>query len=201
MRISGLSERTGVAVATLKYYLREELLPAGTPTGRTQAAYDETHVERVRLIRALTESAGLSLAGVRRVLTALDSSADGGIDLLSTAQEVMLEHEPIATGDDPDDAWTERASALAARCGGTGELVPRLAAQLRAAEAGGVVTSDETLNAYADAAIAIAEADLDSVPADPAGALRQVVVGTLLTDPVLLTLRRIADQGASIRRG
>ena len=49
MRISGLAERTGVPVATLKYYLREGLLHAGTATARTQAVYDTTHVERVRL--------------------------------------------------------------------------------------------------------------------------------------------------------
>ena len=32
MRIGDLAKTTGVPVATLKFYLREGLLPAGTPT-------------------------------------------------------------------------------------------------------------------------------------------------------------------------
>lgn len=49
-------------------------------------------------------------------------------------------------------------------------------------------------------------ATLDDPPAargdllEAAAALRQVVVGTLLTDPILLTLRRVADEGVSLRR-
>lgn len=204
MRISALAERTGVPVATLKYYLREGLLPAGTATARTQALYDDSHVERVRLIRALTESAGLSLAEVRTVLTALDDPPASRHHLLGAAQEVMLAREalrpPADKSDESDDEWSHRARVLAERCGGSRHLVPRLATQLRAASAAGVTLDDASLDAYADAATRIADADLASVPDDPAAALRQVVVGTLLTDPILLTLRRIADEGASQRR-
>lgn len=201
MRISALAERTGVPVATLKYYLREGLLPAGTATARTQALYDDSHVERVRLIRALTESAGLSLAEVRTVLAALDNPPASRHDLLGAAQDVMLAREALrAPADESDDEWSDRARALAERCGGSHHLVPRLATQLRAASAAGVALDDATVDAYAEAATRIADADLASVPDDPAAALQQVVVGTLLTDPVLLTLRRIADEGASQRR-
>ncbi|GMA88788.1 hypothetical protein GCM10025868_40380 [Angustibacter aerolatus] len=45
-------------VATVKYYLREGLLPPGTPTSRTQAQYDEEHVRRLRLVRALLDVGG-----------------------------------------------------------------------------------------------------------------------------------------------
>ena len=37
MRISELARRSGLPVATVKYYLREGLLPAGEPTAATQA--------------------------------------------------------------------------------------------------------------------------------------------------------------------
>jgi DNA-binding transcriptional MerR regulator len=59
VRISELAESTGVALPTLKYYLREGLLMPGTPTSRTRAVYDGTHVERVRLVRALIETGGM----------------------------------------------------------------------------------------------------------------------------------------------
>lgn len=46
----------------------------------------------------------------------------------------------------------------------------------------------------------VAAADLATLPESPADALRQVVVGTMLTDPILLTLRRLALQHESSRR-
>ncbi len=53
MRISELSRTTGVPIATIKFYLREHLLPEGTRTSATQAQYGEEHVSRLRLVRAL----------------------------------------------------------------------------------------------------------------------------------------------------
>ena len=41
MRISELSAQTGVPVPTIKYYLREGLLPEGERSAPTQAAYGE----------------------------------------------------------------------------------------------------------------------------------------------------------------
>ncbi|MYU47619.1 MerR family transcriptional regulator, partial [Streptomyces sp. SID7803] len=52
MRLSELSERSGIATATIKYYLREGLLPPGERLSATQAEYDESHLRRLRLVRA-----------------------------------------------------------------------------------------------------------------------------------------------------
>ena len=46
MRIAELSQKTGVPVPTIKYYLREGLLPAGELTSPNQAHYDDRHVQR-----------------------------------------------------------------------------------------------------------------------------------------------------------
>ncbi|MFC8596767.1 MerR family transcriptional regulator [Isoptericola sp. NPDC057191] len=209
MRISGLAERTGVPVATLKYYLREGLLHTGTATARTQALYDATHVERVRLVRALTDSAGLSLGAVREVLAVLDDPPSTRHELLGAAQRVMLAREEgrqqdrPAPGDGPADGpdpWQARAAELVATrdwCPDDDPLVARLAGQLRAAEAAGIDLPDAYLDALAEGAETVAAADVASVPEDGAGAVKRVVVGTLLTDPVLLTLRRMAQQRAS----
>ena len=48
MRISDLSRQSGVPVATIKFYLREQLLPPGEPTGRNQAVYLDRHLRRSR---------------------------------------------------------------------------------------------------------------------------------------------------------
>ncbi|HET6652862.1 MAG TPA: MerR family transcriptional regulator, partial [Nocardioides sp.] len=70
--MSELAARTGLPVPTIKYYLREGLLPPGESIGATRAHYDDTHVRRLRLVRALIEVAGLRLEDVRRVLDAID---------------------------------------------------------------------------------------------------------------------------------
>ena len=73
MRIAELSRRSGTSIPTIKYYLREGLLPAGTATGRNQAEYGEAHRHRLRLIRALIDVGGLSVAAARDVLAAVDA--------------------------------------------------------------------------------------------------------------------------------
>jgi DNA-binding transcriptional MerR regulator len=88
MRISELGRRSGLPVATIKFYLREGLLPPGTRTARNQAEYDESHLARLRLIQTLTGVGRFSLASVREVLEAVDGrgvSVDGVSAVISKA--------------------------------------------------------------------------------------------------------------------
>ncbi len=71
MRISELSRRSGVPTTTIKFYIREALVPAGARSQRNQATYDEAHLERLDLIRALREVAHLPLEVVREVIDQL----------------------------------------------------------------------------------------------------------------------------------
>ena len=70
MRLAELCAETGVPPATVKYYLREGLLPVGERVSATRAEYGLAHVERLRLIRALVEGADVSIDGVRRIVEA-----------------------------------------------------------------------------------------------------------------------------------
>lgn len=72
MRISELASRTGFTVATIKYYLREVILPAGTRTSSNQAQYSEAHERRLTLIRALSDTGRLSICSIRDILAAAD---------------------------------------------------------------------------------------------------------------------------------
>lgn len=73
MRVSRLSELTGIPVPTIKFYIRDGLVPKGTATARNQAIYGQEHVDRLRLIRALTGIGRLSLeTSARDVLAAID---------------------------------------------------------------------------------------------------------------------------------
>jgi hypothetical protein len=46
----------------------------------------------------------------------------------------------------------------------------------------------------------MAAAELDALPGERAAAVRYAVLGTILTEPLLLALRRLAQQDASARR-
>ena len=78
MRLAELSRRSGVARSTIKFYLREGLLPAGEALGRNQARYGERHLERLALIRALREVARLPLDVIARVTGELDRALAEG---------------------------------------------------------------------------------------------------------------------------
>jgi hypothetical protein len=73
--------------------------------------------------------------------------------------------------------------------------VRQLDAALRAAEAVGLGTDDTRLHAYADAALRVAREDIASVPPGTAEeTAAYVVLGTVLYEPILLALRRLAQQ-------
>jgi DNA-binding transcriptional MerR regulator len=68
------SRISGVPTATIKFYLREGLLEPGHRTAPNQATYDESHLRRLRLVRALREVGGLRIETIRRVLESVDGA-------------------------------------------------------------------------------------------------------------------------------
>ncbi|HYN65622.1 MAG TPA: MerR family transcriptional regulator [Ornithinibacter sp.] len=199
MRISELAQATGVPVHTLKYYLREGILMPGRPVSRTRADYGEQHVERVRLVRALVEQGGVAIAGVRAILDALDGPPPSRHDLFGVAAGAM----PTPSADEPVDpdvlgvveglGWKVSPDAPALRS---------LSAAVRAAGAAGVGLPRGLLRHYAEAMRAVADVDLSVAEetTTPEEALRTVVIGTVMVDPVLVALRRVAQEAVSADR-
>jgi len=201
MWMSELSARSGLPVPTIKYYLREELLPPGEAVGATRAHYDDSHVRRLRLVRALTDVAGMRLDDVRRVLAAIGDTS------LSWHEAIGSAHTRLAplVADSGSDAERSRVQALLDRHGWQLEEHSRhrdaLAGALAALTTLGHPPKDELLDTYAEAADLIAEHEVGSMgQTDRAAAAEQAVVSTLLLEPVLLTMRRIAQENASRRR-
>ncbi len=199
MQMAELSGRTGVPVPTLKYYLREGLLMPGVPTSATRSTYAQEHVERVRLVRALVETGGLSLASARAVVLALDAPVKRALDILGTAHEAL----PAPGSEHPESAevadlvtelgWQVERRAVARHS---------LSAALEATAQAGVPVGTEELRRYARAAQTIAEVDVQSAAAAPdlTHMLRTVVVGTVMIDPVLSALRRLAQEHVTVSR-
>lgn len=199
MWISELSRRTGVPVATVKFYLREGLLPAGESTGATRAVYDESHVRRLRLIRALVGSGGLSLATVHEVLATLDEPTVGTHSVLGSAHHVLSPATPA-----PSEESRRRVDEVLGELGWQihpdAPACAALAAALDALEAVGHELPDDLLMTYAEAAGRVGQAEVSSLPDDPGEALERAVVATVLGEPVLLALRRLAQENASAER-
>jgi DNA-binding transcriptional MerR regulator len=207
MRISELARSTGVSLPTVKYYLRGGLLPPGRATAATQADYDSSHADRLRLIRALVDVGGLSLAAVRSVLAVIDSGPDQAAIAVGTVHAALSAGTDAVRDDTGCDAGTrsapvapppERALAVLRQldwCADPGSPTVRwLDAALDAVEQVGIPMSPERLRAYADAAMTVAAVDVASVPQESAAdAVTHVVLGTVLYEPVLLALRRLAQ--------
>ncbi|MEI5583384.1 MULTISPECIES: MerR family transcriptional regulator [unclassified Agromyces] len=202
MRISALAAETGLPLATVKYYLREGLLHPGVATSATQATYDETHVRRLLLVRALIGSVGLGVQQVRAILRLVD---DPGDDLYATLGRAVS-HLPPAT-ERPDagdlDPFPRARAALEA----LGQVydpdyaaVAQLEAALAATEAAGMPMTSDRLLAYGRRLHEIAEYDLERLPGEPHAAVEYTVLGTALYEPVILALRRLAHQDVAAGR-
>jgi DNA-binding transcriptional MerR regulator len=76
LRISELSERSGVPVATIHHYLREGLLPEPVKTSRNMSYYPPEFVERLRLIKQLQEERFMPLRVIRELLDRGDADPD-----------------------------------------------------------------------------------------------------------------------------
>jgi DNA-binding transcriptional MerR regulator len=201
MRLAELCAATGVPSATVKYYLREGLLPAGERLSATRAEYGPEHVERLRLIRALVDGADVSIDGIRGIVAAMEHPPPSQQDLFWVGQQAINGATPVVEVADETEAAVRRLGWGDCATMPLGHLQ---AALDTAAQAGFPVSSDR-LVAYAEAMDQVAAYDLEALLADPAvqtpeGAMRHVAVGTVVTDAVLVALRRLAQQHESERR-
>jgi DNA-binding transcriptional MerR regulator len=206
VRIAELSRQSGVPVPTIKYYLREGLLPQGELTSRNQARYDEHHLRRLRLIRALIDLAHVPVAGVRSVLEALDS------DTLSLHDRIGQVHRAIT----PSRRLTANDGARTAAAAQIEEFVERRNWAVEP-DAPALVTLVETvavmqslgqdhllgyLDAYADAAERLAALEVAAVSSrtDPDRIAESVVIGTILGESIVAAMRLLAHEDASARQ-
>ncbi|MET0781917.1 MAG: MerR family transcriptional regulator [Microbacterium sp.] len=198
MRISELSTRSGVAVPTIKYYLREGLVPEGVRSSPTQAEYDDLHLQRLRVIRALIES-GVSIAETRKVLAALDDPPHDPHNLLGAAHAAVTPafEEPI------DLSEAERLVAGLGWRPGTCDdhVLTGVARALQGIDRAGFEVPAEVMPVYLDSIRRMADAEISCVPTESVeAAVRYVVLGSVIVEPLLLALRRVAEQVSSAER-
>ncbi|MFC5201559.1 MerR family transcriptional regulator [Streptomyces sp. NPDC048448] len=210
MRLAELSERSGVSTATIKYYLREGLLTSGRQVNATTADYDESHLRRLRLVRALIQVGRVPVATAREVLAHVDDESLGRTIRLGAALWA-LPQEPEPDDQDPavrsarrevdqllaDLGW-ETARELAPLSPVHRSLVAAVATLIRL----GYSWDAELLAPYAELMHQVAARDLDYLETHTSDAERveTAVASAVLFEPVLRALHRLAQEQESARR-
>ena len=203
MRIAELSRRAGVPVPTIKFYLREGLLPPGEPTGRNQADYSDPHLQRLRLVQALRGVGGLTVAATREVVRTLDEPLLDRHELMGVAHRAVIRpgrHDPA----DPDWARARAEAAgwvreLGWQVGPAAPALDQLADVVLAARQVDRADLLDDLPSYAGAALSVAEQEVAAAAGagDPAAVMAAVVTGTVLGEALLSAVRLMAHEHVS----
>ncbi|MGW1029580.1 MerR family transcriptional regulator [Streptomyces sp. NPDC002577] len=210
MRLAELSERSGVSIATIKYYLREGLLAPGRQVNATTADYDEGHLRRLRLVRAMIQVGRVPVATAREVLGHIDDDSLGRTIRLGAALWALPQvPEPDEEDEAVRDAHREvdrlletlgwsNAQALVTISPAYRSLVVAVATFRRL----GYDWGAELMIPYAQLMHRAATLDLDFVETHPSEAekVETAVLGAILVEPMLQALHRLAQEEESARR-
>ena len=215
LTVSELAERSRTSIASIKFYMREGILPSGDLSAEHRAFYGEPHVRRLRAIHALRNVGGLSLLTIGGICRLID--ADHGapvIDIVARTMDALglRGRRKAASGrKEHATACSEVLAFLNAR----GIWVRRHAAAVEDL-AVALVTLRNVIGPevgahdfapYLDAMCSLAERDYKAnkdLFANPQtvaeAATLAVVLGTVLWEPVLLLTRRIALEHVAGRK-
>ncbi len=203
--VSQLAAATRTPLATIKFYLRERLLPRPDLGQPRRAFYGEAHVERLRLIRALREVGGLGVAAVRDVCRSLDDDRARVADVIPKTIDAVGRHAKSTAVTAEARGEVKRFLAkkrvrVRPRARAVGDLAASLVV-LRAAI--GPEVAAPVFGPYLDAMRALAERDFEEnahlVTSKTRGAYA-ATLAVVLWEPILLVLRRIAFEDVCARR-
>lgn len=133
LKMRDLERETGVGRESIRFYIREGLLPEPERPGRNVAWYDESFVERIRLIKELQRKRYLPLQVIKAIVTGDAPPEPGEVETLGA-----LDGKLLPAGDARLAGRRERLAALAARTG----LPTREIRELAAVDAIEIVTSE-----------------------------------------------------------
>ncbi|MGW5527716.1 MerR family transcriptional regulator [Streptomyces xanthochromogenes] len=210
MRLAELSERSGVSTSMIKYYLRQGMLAPGRKVGATTAEYDESHLRRLRLVRALIEVGRLPVANAKEVIGYVDDDSLDRTMRLGAALWALPHGPDPEAGDEAVVAARAEVDRLLGMLGWStsrdlGELSPdhrSLIVAVATLNRLGYPWDAELMAPYAELMHRAAVRDLDFVETHPSEEekVETAVAATVLFEPVLRALHRIAQQEEAARR-
>lgn len=206
MKVAELSRSSGVSVATIKYYLREGLLPPGRTTAPNQADYSEAHLHRLTLIRTLIEVGRLPISSVRAVIAAIESKRLSLHDTIGVAHDALPPLPPTGALDADLEVALADVNGYIEGLGWRGsEHSPArcaLAQALVSLRRLGQDCGPEVFDLYASHADELAAREIASMTPgeDRDRAVEEAVVGTVVFEAALTALRRLAEAHHSALR-
>ena len=204
MKVSELSQRSGVSVSSIKYYLREGLLTSGVQTATNQAAYSEQHIRRLRLIRSLIDIGGLSISHVHATLAAVDDESTPMHDAFGAVLHGLDEVPTETVSTDIQTAYDEVQEWLSSRGWDIDPDAPaphrlaELVATLRRFEFPTTLTDFDSV---ADMIERTAQIEVEYARAlqDRTSAVETMLIGTVILERAIVEVRRLALEAASAR--
>ncbi len=204
LTISRLATASGTSVATIKFYLREGLVPRGDPAAPARAFYGGSHVERLVLIRVLRTLGGLGIPAIRALCAVIDRRDARLEDVACRTMDALGSQTSRPHGSATDRARAQRDVRTFLRSRqidvrpksrAVADLADALASLRRVVPG----VSVEALAPYLDAMLALAERDVAQTRQLVTGAAEAAYAATLslvLWEPLLLILRRISLEHA-----
>lgn len=201
MKLGELARETGATTATLKFWMREGVLPAGELRNQTTAVYGQRHLDRVALIQTLRAEFDASIAGIRELTSLIDRPDVPPLDVMEACQVIATGLGPGATQGEYDGMIGELHDRLGwLRIDSVAADV--LTHALVASERVGFPYSIEMLEEYARMLDPIAASDLDSI--QPEGTIdvmaRNLLVAAAAQNRVLVAMNQLAHTAAAVRR-
>ncbi|PWI15231.1 transcriptional regulator [Streptomyces sp. Act143] len=210
MRLAELSERSGVSTATIKYYLREGLLAPGRQINATTAEYDEEHLRRLKLIRAMIQVGRVPVATVKEVLGHVDDdSLPRAMRLGAAVWALPQVPEPAEDDEFVQGARVAMEGLLKALGWSNAQAMTSVSPSFRSLVVAaaalrrlGYEWSPETLVPYARLMHQVAELDMEFMESHVSEAEKAevAVLGVVLVEPMLQALHRLAQEEESTRR-
>jgi DNA-binding transcriptional MerR regulator len=145
MKMAELERRSGVGRETIRYYIREGLLPEPERRARNVAAYGDVHAARLKTIKRLQEERFLPLEVIRRVLDGDTAALPPSSDPFAQLGPLLAQRLGVGDGEPPvlvtsltegdaqalqDVAALEQAGAIAVFESKAGRAVTRLDARI-----------------------------------------------------------------------
>jgi DNA-binding transcriptional MerR regulator len=107
LRIGVIAKQSGVPASTIRYYVTEGLLPKPEKANEKMAYYDETCIERLRIIQGLQEKRYFPLYLIKNILRRMDEG-------LSLPEAETVENAVFGSDDQSGSGLMDRRAFLTA---------------------------------------------------------------------------------------
>lgn len=201
MKLSELARITGASTASIKFWIRGGMLPAGELRNQTTAVYEQRHVDRIALIQTLRSEFDASSERIRGLTDLIEDPSRSVLDIMEACQVIATGMEVAESADDAQAALIgrlhDRMGWLRFDSVASAALVRALAGS---AQVGYAYDIDDLVH-YAQALEPIAIADIGSI--HPEGTrdvvARNVLVASAAQNRVLVAMNQLAHTAAAIR--